>query len=189
MRIRKNVEAIAVPVLLIVAAGAGLAIPVPATAATHTSRPGKVVTGETGAAASPAVSVRTWGDNSAGELGDGTLTQRTTPVPVPGLPGVQAISANGRHDLALLADGTVMSWGDNTFGQLGNGTTSANHNAELPVAVTGLPKAAAVAAGGEHSLALLANGTVMAWGDNSNGQLGNNSTTGSHVPVQVALSP
>jgi len=154
MRIRKNVEAMAVPVQLIMAAGAGLAIPVPATAAAHTSRPGKVVTGETGAAASPAVSVRTWGDNSAGELGDGTLTQRTTPVPVPGLPGVQAISAKGRHDLALLADGTVMSWGDNTFGQLGNGTTSANHNAELPVAVTGLPKAVAVAAGGEHSLAL-----------------------------------
>ena len=103
MRIRKNAQAMAVPVLLIVAAGAGLAIPVPATAATHTSRPGKVVTGETGAAASPAVSVRTWGDNSAGGLGDGTLTQRTTPVP--GLSGVQAVSANGRHDLARLAGG------------------------------------------------------------------------------------
>lgn len=147
MRIRKNVEAMAVPVLPIVAAGAGLAIPAPATAASHTSRPGKVVTGETGAAASPAVSVRTWGDNSAGDLGDGTLTERTTPVPVPGLSVVQAISANGRHDLALLAGGTGMSWGDNTFGQLGNGTTSASHHAELPVAVTGLPRAVAVAAG------------------------------------------
>ena len=154
MRIRKNVEAVAVPVSPIVAAGAGLAIPAPATAAAQTSRPGKVVTGETGAAASPAVSVRTWGDNSAGELGNGTLTQRTTTVPVPGLSGVQAVSANGRHDLAPLAGGTVMSWDDNAFGQLGNGTTSANHNAELPVAVTGLPKAVAVAAGGEHSLAL-----------------------------------
>src|SRR5262249_39952156 len=127
----------------------------------------------------------TWGDNSAGELGDGTLTPRTTPVPVRSLSGVQAISVNGRHDLALLANGTVMSWGDNTFGQLGNGTTSANHNAELPVAVTGLPKAVQVAAGGEHSLALLANGTVMAWGDNSNGQLGNGTTTSSDVPVAV----
>jgi Regulator of chromosome condensation (RCC1) repeat len=107
----------AVPVLLIVVAGAGLAIPVPATAASHASRPGQVATGETGAAASPVVSVRTWGDNSAGELGDGTLTERTTPVPAPGLSGVQAISANGRHDLALLANGTVMSWGDNSNGQ------------------------------------------------------------------------
>jgi alpha-tubulin suppressor-like RCC1 family protein len=185
MRIRKNAGAMAVPVLLLLAAGASLAIPVPATAAAHTSRPGKAVTGETGAAASPVVSVRTWGDNSAGELGDGTLTSRTTPVPVPGLPGVQAISANGRHDLALLANGTVMSWGDNTFGQLGNGTTSANHDAELPVAVTGLPKAVQVAAGGEHSLALLANGTVMAWGAGSNGQLGNGTTTSSDVPVAV----
>ena len=132
MRIRKNVEAMAVPVPPIVAAGAGLAIPAPATAAAQTGRPGKVVTGETGAAASPAVSVRTWGDNSAGGLGDGTLTQRTTPVP--GLSGVQAVSANGRHDLAPSAGGTVMSWDDNAFGQLGNGATSANHNAELPVA-------------------------------------------------------
>ena len=185
MRIRKNVQAMAVPVLLIVAAGAGLTIPVPATAAAHTSRPGKVVTGKAGAAVSSVVSVRTWGDNSAGELGDGTLTPRTTPVPVRSLSGVQAISVNGRHDLALLANGAVMSWGDNTFGQLGNGTTSANHNAELPVAVTGLPKAVQVAAGGEHSLALLANGTVMAWGDNSNGQLGNGTTTSSDVPVAV----
>lgn len=81
MRIRKNVEAMAVPVPMIVAAGAGLAIPVSATAAAHTSRSGKVVTGATGAAASPVVSVLTWGDNSTGELGDGALTQRTTPVP------------------------------------------------------------------------------------------------------------
>ena len=119
MRIRKNVEAMAVSGLLIVAAGAGLAIPAPATAAAHTSRPGKVVTGETGTAVSSVVSVRTWGDNSSGELGDGTLTPRTTPVPVRSLSGVQAISVNGRHDLALLANGAVMSWGDNTFGQLG----------------------------------------------------------------------
>ena len=128
MRIRKNVEAMAVPVQLIMAAGAGLAIPVPATAAAHTSRPGKVVTGETGAAASPAVSVRTWGDNSAGELGDGTLTQRTTP-------GTGPVRSSG--DLRQRPP-----------------RPSANHNAELPVAVTGLPKAVAVAAGGEHSLAL-----------------------------------
>ena len=133
MRIRKNVEAMAVPVLPIAAAGAGLAIPVPATAAAHTSRPGKVVTGETGAAASPAVSVRTWGDNSAGELGDGTLTQRTTP-------GTGPVRSSGNLRQwtprpGAIGGRTVMSWDDNAFGQLGNGATSANHNAELPVAV------------------------------------------------------
>ncbi len=156
-----------------------------ATAATHASWPGKTASSRPGAAASSVVSVRAWGDNSAGELGDGSLTERTTPVPVGSLTGVQEISLGGRHDLALLANGTVMSWGDNTSGQLGNGTTSANHDAELPVAVTGLSKAVQVAAGGEHSLALLANGTVMAWGDNGNGQLGDGTTVSSDVPVVV----
>ena len=171
---------------MILAAGAGTAsVPGSASAAARASRSGKVALTKPGAAASSVVSVRAWGDNSAGELGDGLLTGQAAPVPVARLSAVAAISANGRHDLALLANGTVMSWGDNTFGQLGNGTTSANHNAELPVAVTGLPKAVAVAAGGEHSLALLANGTVMAWGDNSNGQLGNGRTTSSDVPVAV----
>ena len=186
MRVRRSVRTVAVPVAMIIAAGAGTAsVPGSASAAARASRSGKVALTKPGAAASSVVSVRAWGDNSAGELGDGSLTGQAAPVPVARLSGVAAISANGRHDLALLANGTVMSWGDNTLGQLGNGTTSANHNAELPVAVTGLPKAVAVAAGGEHSLALLANGTVMAWGDNSNGQLGNGGTTSSDVPVAV----
>ena len=67
-----------------------------------------------------------WGDNSAGELGDGTLTGTAAPVAVSGLAGVRAISAAGRHELALRANGTVLAWGDDTFGQLGNGIVSSN---------------------------------------------------------------
>jgi alpha-tubulin suppressor-like RCC1 family protein len=137
------------------------------------------------AAAAPAVSALAWGDNSAGELGDRKLTGSKVPVGVAGLSGVQAIAAGGRHDLALLSDGTVMAWGDDTFGQLGNGVASANGDSEAPAPVSGLSGVTAVAAGEEHSLALLSDGTVMAWGDNAEGQLGDGGTTSSAVPVAV----
>ncbi|HEY2490597.1 MAG TPA: chromosome condensation regulator RCC1 [Streptosporangiaceae bacterium] len=135
-----------------------------------------------GAATAGAVS---WGDNSAGELGNGTLTGSDVPGRVSGLSGVRAVAAGGRHELAVLSGGTVVAWGDDTFGQLGNGIASANGDTEVPAAVPGLSGVTAVAAGEEHSLALLSDGTVMAWGENRYGQLGSGSTAGSAVPVPV----
>ncbi len=126
-----------------------------------------------------------WGDNSAGELGNGTLASTAAPVEVSGMAGVRAISAAGRHELALRANGTVLAWGDDTFGQLGNGIVSSNGDSEVPAAVPGLSTVTAVAAGEEHSLALLANGTVLAWGDNHEGQLGDGTTKTSAAPVPV----
>lgn len=138
------------------------------------------------AAATPAVD--TWGDNSAGELGNGTLTPSSVPVPV-NLPSggspVTAVAAGGRHDLALLADGTVLAWGDDTAGQLGNGVASANDDSEAPAVVPGLSGVTAVAAGGEHSLALLSDGTVEAWGANNDGQLGDGTDNPSATPIPV----
>jgi alpha-tubulin suppressor-like RCC1 family protein len=120
--------------------------------------------------------VRSWGDNQFGELGDASTTNRLTPTPVPSLTGVAAISTGGflgndgrseqaqfAHSLALLADGTVAAWGSNNDGQLGDGTTATRL---APVKVPGLTRISAISAGGNHSLALLADGTVMAWGDN-----------------------
>lgn len=138
-----------------------------------------------GTAVLAASSALTWGDNSAGELGNGTLTASTTPVPVGGSGGITAISAGGRHVLALTAAGTVLAWGDDTSGQLGNGTAGAAASAENPVAVSGLTGVTQVSAGAEHSLAVLSDGTVLAWGDNSHGELGNGTTTSSDVPVPV----
>jgi alpha-tubulin suppressor-like RCC1 family protein len=126
-----------------------------------------------------------WGDNSAGELGNGALTPSTTPVAVGGSGGIQAISSGGRHVLALTSSGTVLAWGNDTAGQLGNGAASANDDAENPTTVSGLTGVTQVSAGAEHSLALLSDGTVEAWGDNSHGELGNGTTTGSDVPVPV----
>jgi alpha-tubulin suppressor-like RCC1 family protein len=126
--------------------------------------------------------VMAWGDNSEGQLGNGTTTNSDVPVPVSGLSGVTAIAAGYGQSLALLSNGTVMAWGDNSEGQLGNGTTT---NSDLPVAVSGLTGVTAIA-GGEQSLALLSNGTVQAWGPNTYGDLGNGTTTNSDVPVPVS---
>jgi alpha-tubulin suppressor-like RCC1 family protein len=138
--------------------------------------------------------VMSWGANESGQLGDGSTTGHFAPAPVSGLTGVSAISAGTNHSLALLKTGAVMAWGANGQGQLGNGTTTGS---DVPVAVSGLTGATAVSssgsaaaptvpAHGEHSLALLSNGTVMAWGDNDSGQLGNGTTTNSDLPVAVS---
>lgn len=127
-----------------------------------------------------------WGQNSSGQLGNGTTIDRSSPTVVSGITGIEQIAAGDGFALALLNNGTVMAWGDNTHGQLGNGTTTAS---SVPVAVTGLTQVKWVAAGGSHSLAVLKNGTVMAWGDNTHGELGDGTTTDSDVPVLVVGGP
>lgn len=126
--------------------------------------------------------LESWGDNSAGELGTGSLRPTAKPVEVSGLSGVKSFSAGDRFDLALMINGTVEAWGSNVFGQLGDGNRTYS---ALPVQVEGLSGVVAVSAGGGHSLALLSNGTIMAWGDNQDGQLGDGSEKDSDVPVAV----
>ena len=127
-------------------------------------------------------SVWGWGDNSYGQLGDGTTTNQNSPILTPGLTNVVAIAAGVRFSLALKTDGTVLAWGDNLFGQLGNGTTT---NCYTPGQVTGLSNVTAIAVGFLHALAVKTNGTVWAWGENDAGQLGNGSMTDSSLPVQA----
>jgi len=132
--------------------------------------------------------VMAWGENFLGELGNGGKRSTTVPTPVSALSGVTAISAGGLHSLALLADGTVMAWGYNGDGQLGDGAIGGDQCLceKTPVPVTGLSGVAAISAGGFHSLALKGDGTVMAWGSNQHGQLGDGSLTRSDVPVAVS---
>ncbi|WP_033667734.1 RCC1 domain-containing protein, partial [Salinispora fenicalii] len=129
-----------------------------------------------------------WGSNFFGELGNGTTTNSSTPVAVSLPADATAVAAGDAHSVALTAAGTVLAWGDNSRGQLGDGTGA---DSLTPVAVT-LPAGvavSAVAAGRQHSVALTSAGTVLAWGENSFGQLGDGTLADRSTPVAVALPP
>jgi alpha-tubulin suppressor-like RCC1 family protein len=124
--------------------------------------------------------VMAWGNNERGQLGTGTAKSSDTPVAVKGLTGVTAIAANRNFSMALLGDGTVVTWGDDEHGQLGNAAVlaeepveEAGHYSRSPVPVEGLSGVTAIAAGQTHALALLSDKTVVGWGDDHEGQLGN----------------
>ncbi len=131
-----------------------------------------------------------WGDNASGQLGDGTTTGRLAPAALDlssfGQQVVQ-VSAGATHSLALLADGRVLAWGNRSSGKLGDGG-SIDGNQLTPVAVdlTGFASPVTkVSAGALHSVALLANGTLIAWGNNAGGRLGDGTTTYRTAPVAV----
>jgi alpha-tubulin suppressor-like RCC1 family protein len=132
-----------------------------------------------------------WGANDSGQLGDGTTTERHLPVLVHNLDHIIAIAAGDAHSLALRADGTVWSWGANDDGQLGNNTaTSSTVPVSVLATISDTTKRAsgikAISAGGAHSLALRTTGTVLAWGRNDHGQVGDGSGSPSRpTAVQV----
>ncbi len=142
--------------------------------------------------------VAAWGLNASGQLGDNTTTNRLVPVAVNALKGtsplygkaITTITAGSIHNLALCSDGTLLTWGDNASGQLGDGTTSAS---ALPVFVNTAngssalygKTVAAIASGSTHNLALCTDGTLAAWGLNTNGQLGDNTTAQRNSPIVV----
>jgi hypothetical protein len=134
------------------------------------------------AAPPPAGTVWTWGYNGYGQSGDGTTTDRPTPVQVVGVDSVVAIADGHVHTIALKSDGTVWTWGDNSRGQLGDGTTTGRLT---PVQVTGLSDAVDIAAGTYHTIGLKSDGSVWTWGENYYGQLGDGTYTTRFAPVQV----
>jgi alpha-tubulin suppressor-like RCC1 family protein len=130
----------------------------------------------------------TWGGNTGGQLGDNTFTDRLVPAVVGTASNWISQASGWNHTVALQADGTLWTWGDNTSGQLGDGT-GVNNPTPKPITATQPASAAnnwtAVAAGDFHTLALRADGTLWAWGDNSSGQLGDGTVVNRSIPRQV----
>lgn len=123
-----------------------------------------------------------WGGNARSQLGNGSVGDSSTPMPVIGLSGVQTIAGGEGHSLALREDGTVWAWGANTDGQIGDGTRTSR---PFPSRVSGLTEVVGIAGGTRHSLALKVDGTVWAWGSNSSGEFGDGTTLSQSIPVQV----
>jgi alpha-tubulin suppressor-like RCC1 family protein len=138
--------------------------------------------------------VACWGRNHLGQLGDGTITDRTTLVDVRGLAsGMSALAAGSDHTCAVTSGGGIKCWGSNDEGQLGDGGTTTRYT---PVAVRGLASGVvALAAGGTtlsyspssaHTCAVTSGGGVKCWGANHYGQLGDGTTAHRTVPVDVS---
>lgn len=134
-------------------------------------------------------SVRAWGRNHRGQLGDGSTTLRPTPITVPGLASVVEVSAGGAHSLARRSDGTVWAWGSNAYGQLGDGTTTQRNS---PVQVLGLSEIIQIEAGRDSNAALKSDGSVWVWGAGSGitapALLGGDLTLPARVPGLPALT-
>lgn len=131
-------------------------------------------------------SLRCWGDNLTGQLGDGTNLNRATPTAVSGLSeAISSVASGFDHTCAVSNSGNVFCWGDNTFGQLGDDGVSIDSN--VPTAVVGISgDAAGVAAGGYHNCVWTTAGALLCWGDNFYGQLGNAIFEDHLIPTAVA---
>jgi len=137
-------------------------------------------------------SVWCWGDNAAGQLGNGAYTQSHVPVQVLNSTGnaplsdITSIAAGQTHTCAVTSAGAALCWGDNSKGELGNGTEIGS---KLPTPVSGLSSAvASISAGANFTCAATTNGEAMCWGEGSSGQLGGGVAASSPTPTAVTDS-
>ena len=127
-----------------------------------------------------------WGDNTYGQLGDGTLITRGKPEKIGTDTDWVSVAAGASHTVAVKSNGTLWAWGNNSDGQLGDGTTTQR---KIPYQITSAGDGwTTVTAGADHTVALKSDGTLWAWGSNDYGKLGDGSTTQSKGPVQVKSS-
>jgi uncharacterized repeat protein (TIGR01451 family) len=124
-----------------------------------------------------------WGDNTEGQLGDGTTTRRESPIQIGSDTDWLSVSAGDLHTVAIKSDGTLWAWGGNVDGQLGDGTTTQRTS---PIQVGNDTDWASVSAGHRQNLAIKSDGTLWAWGRNNTGQLGDGTSSNQRTsPIKV----
>jgi alpha-tubulin suppressor-like RCC1 family protein len=142
-----------------------------------------------GSAADHALAIRNdgtlwaWGANTSGQLGDGSIADKNTPVQIGVAADWARISAGSLHSLGIRSDGTLWAWGNNESGQLGDGS---NETRLTPVQIGSATTWVSVKAGAFHSIGIRTDGTLWTWGINSNGELGTGDNTSQNMPVQIA---
>lgn len=127
-------------------------------------------------------SVFGWGNNEFSQIGDGTTTNRLSPVKINSLNNIKQVSAGGIHSLALRSDGLTFGFGGNSDSQLGDGTTSTR---SIPIQINNVIGGTQVITGNSQSLILKNDNSISSFGRNTIGQLGNGTFTNSPIPVEV----
>jgi alpha-tubulin suppressor-like RCC1 family protein len=131
-----------------------------------------------------------WGSNARGQLGDGTTMQRAAPVPLM-LPPTETVAQLGMgmfHGCAATSSGAVYCWGANDGGQLGSnpgGCDASSCDSSVPIRVPGVDNAQQVVGGMAHTCVLRRDHSVVCWGANDHGQLGDGTNTSRTTPAPV----
>jgi alpha-tubulin suppressor-like RCC1 family protein len=132
--------------------------------------------------------LRTWGNNTWGQLGNGTTTGSTAPGELTQTEW-QQISTGASHSCGIRVDGTAWCWGSNYAGQLGDGSPNDGPGRSIPTQVgTATNWATITAAGLLHTCATRTDGTAWCWGGNTRGELGDGTTTNRSTPTQVGTA-
>ncbi|MBW7473876.1 fibronectin type III domain-containing protein [Paenibacillus oenotherae] len=128
--------------------------------------------------------VMTWGSNNFWQLGNGSFNNRNTPAPTKNINSIIATASGYGHHLVVQYDGSLWAWGQNSYGQLGDGLSGLPRYS--PILVPSLTSVVSIAAGNQHSIAVISDGTVWTWGRNNYGQLGDGTEVNRYEPVQLS---